>query len=700
MNAVFKKELRDCLRWAPLGMVLGLVMLWMVRPTGVYEATSMESQLMSQLGLAASLIAISLGLLQSLFDTRTDSRGYLLHRPTPTQEIFWGKVAAGYITYMITLAAPVLIAMIYLQFNGIEQLPTNAWQLVPFFLYSFVVFLLHPTVLWISNRDANWIGTRLLPAGGAIAIVLFMMTWLGHPPFQNPIDSIVLGLAIFAIFASVTLIASRHAFVHQSQLPPRSSVHWRSVVGMMGLVFSGVILYGVAFAFLYQSIPRTPGDYIDYELLMNDRGTWEQVQTKRPGGNWNVLEISTRNLNGQGEFTPVDKSWKMAHNSMLNPITNGLNSSIQQFTYLGSAQSDKVKYGQVVLVEHQDQLLLYGENRNFVGIVTPEGSFEDISQAKGNFDRLVNVHSLHQSGLLWLTSTSNPLLADDNGVYQLDGNALRVHKLLDEKVDRIMLLMEANETPASLWTVSGNKLTRHEIASTNPDSPMPQADSLTVETTQRFSLPMFKVLSSQSYALDPLGEHDSLRVLRTPEGQYAMIRTTFDTNESAYARLTPNGDTEAIGSVQLPEAQRAISEDWAGWTIPPGVAATLIGIMILIVGKVGVGTPTGFALSILGHAVLAALATWWLGGRLDLSRRERTIWTVVGGLIGFGTLIGLVSIYRKPIKETCPRCSKLRRIDLESCEHCSQPWDAPAEEGVEIFERDLSPDTLSAPSLN
>ena len=30
MNAIIKKELRDLIRWIPLGIVFGVVMVWMV----------------------------------------------------------------------------------------------------------------------------------------------------------------------------------------------------------------------------------------------------------------------------------------------------------------------------------------------------------------------------------------------------------------------------------------------------------------------------------------------------------------------------------------------------------------------------------------------------------------------------------------------------------------------------------------------
>ena len=233
MIAVFQKELRDCLRWSPLGMALGLVMLWMVLlGNTVDSATFMESSLASQLGLAASLIAIALGLLQSLPDARNDARGYLMHRPIKPNKIFWSKIAAGYVTYVITLAVPVIVAMIYLQAKGIERLPTNALQVIPFLLYSCVAFLFHPTALWIVSRNARWAGTRLIPAIGAIAFAYYTSLYVQFDGLGYAIDSlptIAILVVTCCVFTYVTFLSARHTFVHQSQLPDRSSSNWFSL---------------------------------------------------------------------------------------------------------------------------------------------------------------------------------------------------------------------------------------------------------------------------------------------------------------------------------------------------------------------------------------------------------------------------------------------------------------------------------------
>ncbi|MDA8746102.1 hypothetical protein N9N28_15870 [Rubripirellula amarantea] len=699
MNAIFKKELRDCLRWTPLGMVFGLVMLWMIRPSSVYEAVQMETKLISLLGLTAGMVAIGLGLLQSLFDTRNDSRGYLLHRPTSTREIYWGKVAAGYVAFAITLAVPIAVAMTYLQVKGVERLPTNARQITPFLLSSFIVFLLHPTVLWIVNRDAKWVGTRLLPAVGAVTLTMFLMLLLSNLPFQNVFGSMAFMLAIFAAFATVTLLASRHAFAHQSQLPPRSSHHWQSTTSMIGLIFSGVVLYGVVLAFLVESIPKTPRDYTTYRLSMNAEGEWQQLAITRRGGNWNQEEILVRDLDDRSAFAKVNEGWREAHGSQLSPTNYNRDSPLRQFQYLGSSTSKTVPFGEVSIVGHQNRVLLYDRVNTLVAIVSPEGGYATVADAQGEFEGIDALSNLHNSSIYGLNTSVNPLLADDNGVYQLLADELRAQKLLDGKVDYAMLLLEEDDRPASLWTMADNQLTWHTIEPTDTSSEMPQADSATIKTTHQFALPPIKVVSSRTFQVDPPNAKEMLRVIRTPDGEHALIHENYSSEVSKYAKLDANGGVESLGSVQLPKMQTGHSEDWIGWFFPPAILTLMITTMSLFYGVAGPGSPMGIVFSTIGHAAFASLAVWYMGGRVGLSNRARITWTALGATLGFGVVIALISIYRKPIKEDCPRCTQARRIDLATCEHCGQPWDPPAEEGVEIFERDSKRGNLRTASI-
>ena len=693
MKTIFKKELRDCLRWTPLGMVLGLVMLWMIWPNDVYSATEMDSALVMQLGLCASLIAIALGLLQSLFDIRNDSRGYLLHRPIERQKIFWGKVAAGYVAYMITLAVPVVVAMVYLQLKGIERMPTNALQVVPFLIASAVIFLLHPTALWIANRDARWVGTRLLPFIGAISLVVFFCTMINELSVSWLLASIPALSAVVAFFASFTLLASRHAFVHQAQLPPRSSLSWRSIAAMVGLVFSGVVLNGTVVVFLDSNIPKTSEDYITYGISMNDLGEWQQIAYRRPGGNFQDQETLTRDIDGEGEFKKVSKDWAPVQSSQLMNFSDWTDLKItEQFHFLGGAVSKRFassSSGLISLVSHRGRVLAYDQDNHLVSIITPDGNFKSIRDATGAFDGKAGLPQLQQSQFVGAGSSANPFLIDKTGVYQLDGDKLVVNKLVDDKLSKGMLLLPTKKHPASLWVEADGALTRYDLSPAVSGQVIPQFS--TAEITLENLMPVVEVLKSESYPIQPLSDDETLEVLQTIDGGYATVRSNFKTNKSTYAMLAASGGVEKIGEVKLPATQSANSEAFIGWTLPPALMWCLMVISIFVGGF-----ETSIIISVFVHMLLAAVAVWWLGGRLNLSSRERMIWTIVGGMFGFGALLGLRSIYRKLVKEPCSNCKKASRVDLDSCEHCGQAWDPPAQEGVEIFERETSAELVAA----
>ncbi len=96
MISIFKKELRDCIKWVPAGMLIALVMIWQSLPIRIEQMFGTEAYLMAAIGWSAALIAFAFGLLQSLFDIRNDARGYLLHLSRPTVRYFLGQSCFGF----------------------------------------------------------------------------------------------------------------------------------------------------------------------------------------------------------------------------------------------------------------------------------------------------------------------------------------------------------------------------------------------------------------------------------------------------------------------------------------------------------------------------------------------------------------------------------------------------------------------------
>jgi len=112
MITIFRKELKDVVRWTPLGMIVIGLLCWQQVPKYLNECSQLPTSLASMVIIGSGLFALVLGLLQSLFDQRTDSRAFLLHRPISVKDIYRGKLAAGFVAHTIAWAVPLLVMAI------------------------------------------------------------------------------------------------------------------------------------------------------------------------------------------------------------------------------------------------------------------------------------------------------------------------------------------------------------------------------------------------------------------------------------------------------------------------------------------------------------------------------------------------------------------------------------------------------------
>jgi hypothetical protein len=156
------KELRDVVKWTPVGVILIGVLCWLAIPRGVSSAGQTETDLVTSVGIACGVVALALGWLQSFSDFRTDARGFLLHRPITPAKIFWAKSGAGFAAYAICVVPPLLVAALILQSQGMHLLPSSGWQVWPLAVASPIIFAMHPAAMWTACRGARWIGTKCM----------------------------------------------------------------------------------------------------------------------------------------------------------------------------------------------------------------------------------------------------------------------------------------------------------------------------------------------------------------------------------------------------------------------------------------------------------------------------------------------------------------------------------------------------------
>jgi hypothetical protein len=85
-------------------------------------------------------------------------------------------------------------------------------------------------------------------------------------------------------------------------------------------------------------------------------------------------------------------------------------------------------------------------------------------------------------------------------------------------------------------------------------------------------------------------------------------------------------------------------------------------------------------------AVLSVICGGWLGRRYSFGGKAQVGWGVIHLVFGLPGLLAFLSVQEWPAREPCPRCKKLRVVDLEQCPNCDADFAPPEKNGTEIFE--------------
>jgi hypothetical protein len=136
-----------------------------------------------QFGFVSCVLAIALGLKQSIGDMSGDAQLFVLHRPVRRTRVYATKLMVGLATYMLLTAAAVLAYAIWAAVPGTHASPFDwkmTWVTWTLWLAMITVYL----AAFLSGiRPAAWLGTRLCPLAStvfaAIAILFLLPGWFG-----------------------------------------------------------------------------------------------------------------------------------------------------------------------------------------------------------------------------------------------------------------------------------------------------------------------------------------------------------------------------------------------------------------------------------------------------------------------------------------------------------------------------------------
>lgn len=705
MLTLFRKELRDVIRWTPIGMILVTYLAWTSLPAGLQECQNPDQELIASMGIGLGLIALALGMLQSLPDLRNDVRGFLLHRPVSQSTIFRAKILAGLAAYSVCVVPALILIAVYLEVKGPEQLPTAWTQVIPVALAAIGIFALHPAAMWTACREARWTGTRLFPLVFTAAGVFVTSGW---SVFVQSLMSFVGFVCVTIFILALTLMAASHAFRHQTHSPPVNSPDRMSMMRAIGLFIAGVILYCGGGTFIVELLragyrTQSPLESTVSRLALNNDGKlWELRETRDGTHPYQLKKVVGRPVDSETKndtaFAELPQDWRERKSATL-PADLPTSSAKFWFSpsrYLGHIRHHGTGFDWSNIWDFGGRLFVYKETRGLTHVITPKGIYNWGEKTEGFFTQ-VNLQQHLKLDNQWIAVNGSSLLYDVNGIYQLDSVERRVTRLSETGVRQLTIMPDSGTQKIDFWSIEGKILRRFQATPLDQNIPVTAIDAETVKLSNTWSLPAIKFTRSDEWTIDVNRPDRSIDVAVTADGTVAVVRPPqYPFNRDApyeyqYQLISDDKSTVLAGTtIVAAEDIPAASAQGAGSfammaCVPP---ATVIGILAYEyiqyghTERAGLTIPLWFTLVLL---FIPAVAAWWYSGRLGLPGRVRFIWGVVGSLAGLGTLLGMLAIYPKPVRQRCPHCERQRRIDTENCEFCGGDWPMLEGEGIEIY---------------
>ncbi|MEQ1829454.1 MAG: hypothetical protein ABL921_26050 [Pirellula sp.] len=669
MTTLIWKELRETVRWLPLGWLLMMCLVWSAMPSllDLIGASSVSRSLWSGSCIGAAAVAAGLALAQFAFDQRDSARGFLLHRGVTPQQVYFAKISVGMLVYAISVIMPLLIAAFYLEWIGPERLPTAWWQTVPALVSAFYVFAFYFGTVMVICRPARWIGSRLLPMLAAMVVA-----WQ-----SAAIHSIALGVG--AVCFLLLERAARYSFTNQAQ-SPNPSMSSRSPFATKLALTAGSILATMLVSLL--AIPFATSSYLSIEA---DRSGELYLVKRAPGRNGSRLTKRVR-LENDAEVELLDSGKSSTHYvQRLERVSNAMMPSwdsrylFGEYYLAGNQSGDEDSQwdspnvcnlgGYLVAYQfarHQDGFMLKS--------VYNGAAFSPDWNSKGELHKMLGV-----SGDISRNELIIPIVGEQ-GLFFVDFRRESVNWLNKGTVELFsfhqMTTLDENgkRSITHIATKSGDVISMHHFTQKGSSEPsLEQSATLKVDSSDAKEQSLW-FMSDQKWTYVARLGFEKFRVTKRSENDESP--RTFDfiipPDMSVYA--TPGEQRTAmmfcamapLAFVSFLSSVRTVHSP-SIWDLPIGwewmVACLVCSVLV------------------------SMLAAFFAARHRRLSPFATAIWIALGALFGLGSSLAILSIYPRIMRVPCAKCDHHRRVDIDLCEHCGGGWQSGTITGIEIMER-------------
>ena len=657
MKALVRKEMRENVRVAALGLVVHTLMLvqqyreYVASPTNMSQPLA-DSGILWSTAWFCGIFGALLGWLQVHNERRPDLWAFLIHRPMTRTGIFLGKVMAGLALYVLVVGLPLLGFFLWARLPGHVAAPFEFAMLRPVAVYVLVGLLYYFAGMLGDLRQARWYASRVLGVG--VAIVVSFLVQISPECWQS--------LLIILIGAAILATAVWGGF--QSDGHYRGQPVWGKAALTTALMVGCLIVAFVAAMLVSNFFPRRQPSGTSSDYFMTTNGSVLK-STQRAGRLTEVVDLEGKPVLDEKTGKPIEPNGFNGHGATATTVQveqdgfPGLSPWIQRDTSLAvpwQANRDTLwyywsRYGRLVGYDVA--------TRRCIGSLGPNGFAQNLA---GGGDRVSDAG----------TSGGARTLSAAAAVFQLDLEKRAISTLFTTTADDPILAKYEIVRSDYNWEYTMVVTKRFVRLLTAEGKPVWQ----TPYEPARASSTVFQLF------------------LLEPPGQFALWLSPGGRAEEEARAKHPGHvmwiarDQGVLRSIDLPALPMPhyvprFQEELLSVVTPPSLLATL---PVTHVWVWGTGIPRELLLFSWASAVLVCLPVGlWLGRRYQFSIAAHAGWAVFHLLFGVPGLLAFLSVQEWPAREPCPNCKRLRLVDRPQCHRCGAAWAPPEKTGTEVF---------------
>jgi hypothetical protein len=678
MNAWLRKELRDAIRWAPLGIAaLALVMWYVLRSTTWGQMTQISQSLMFPVLMVCAIYATFLGLITFLPDMRENARSFLIHRGLEPSRIFHIRMAVGVSVFLASVFVPLCVTTIYLAAVGPNRMPTMPIQILPSLMAALLCISFYFAGIVAACRPSRWFGTRLLPLCFAL---LMSLGCLAFTQVSYPYWSFWF-LAPCLIGMLVLYRSSLSSFLKGTSRPIVSRKNSSTLSERV--LFVGATTMVAMIACLIVSmfyIPVHPGGSTS-ERFMEDGAPWlvrwgndfrvqpSAVVPMLPSSGASDPSFQKKEIPSVKELLEPEARFQVRTN-----LDNGLD---MRLLYDHSSQTSKPS---------SFQFYAYGGCIYVYENYTPSITSPRLLGIIGN-DTVVNPDEAQPApfGSSVLLTTANCSLQDplhfimyvvvSDGVYVVDWDQQKSKRTVNHVFQKAVSYFGlGSKDELCLGTQEGIYIVPKSAAGEFASYDLSHA-SLSLSIPQH-ELKLFDNMylyqvneSNWTFVSKDPGWFSSYHVVRSTSAEGQPLKYSFDEPAEWSSKLRASYERSMIPVKLL---------------CPPGYLSFVMVATDWLDGEGSMPKPLWVEITL--QAIFGAGLAFLAALRRRRSSMGLLLWALVGGFFGLATWIAVLAIYPRVVLVACPHCKTRRTLDQEQCPSCNAAWEPPAPLGIEAIE--------------